>query len=211
VTPSQLVTGAALAPAALAAGILVWFLVKKPPLYARVTVVALLFGLGVFPIGTATVGNLHGFEATKKVDFCGGCHVMEPWIADAKNPEGESLASLHTRNKHTGDEACYACHADYSMYGTVLTKVQGSRHMWMYWIEGFRGMSTEEAIGKIEIHEPFPNSTCMQCHSTQLPGWNDEPEHGAVLEDVRAGTTSCASAGCHGPAHGVKPPKEEES
>lgn len=210
-TPSQLVTSAALVPAALAAGILLWFLVKKPPLYARPTIIALLFGLGVFPIGTATVGNLHGFEATKKVEFCSGCHVMEPWIADANDPEGESLASFHARNKHVGEEACYACHADYSIYGTLLTKVQGSRHMWMYWGGGFHAMELEEAIAKIEIHKPFPNSTCMQCHSTQLPGWNDEPEHAAVVDDVRAGTTSCAAGGCHGPAHGVKPPKEEES
>lgn len=207
-TPDLLVSGAALVPAVLAAGILVWFLIRRPPLYARATVIALFFGLGVFPIGTATVGNLHGFEATKKVDFCGGCHVMEPWVADARNPEGESLASFHTRNEHIGDEACYACHADYSMYGTLLTKKQGTKHMWMYWVEGFHSMEIDKAISKIEISKPFPNANCMQCHSTKLPGWNDEPEHGAVVEDVRAGIISCASEGCHSPAHGVKPPKE---
>lgn len=208
-TPDRLVTGAALVPAALAAAILVWFLVRKPPLYARATVIALLFGLGVFPIGTAAVGNLHGFETTKKVDFCAGCHVMEPWVEDARNPEGTSLASLHTKNRHVGEEACYSCHADYSMYGTLLTKKQGSKHMWMYWMAGYRAMALDEAIAKIEISKPFPNDNCMQCHSTLLPGWNEEPEHGAVVEDVRAGTTSCAAAGCHGPAHGVKPPKAE--
>jgi len=210
VTPDHLVAGAALVPAVLAAGILVWFLVRKPSLHARATVIALLFGLGVFPIGTATVGNLHGFEATKKVEFCNGCHVMEPWIADARDPEGTSLASLHSRNVHVGEQACYSCHADYSMYGTLLTKQQGTKHMWMYWAEGYHGMEMGEAISKIEIAKPFPNSTCMQCHSTKLPGWSDEPEHGAVAEDVRAGATSCAAAGCHGPAHGVKPPPKEE-
>lgn len=204
-TPTQLVTAAALIPAALAAGILVWYLVAKPPLFARTTIVALLLGFGVFPIGTAVVGNLKGFEETKQVDFCGGCHVMEPWIADARNPDGETLASLHTRNPHFGEEACYTCHADYSMYGAVLTKVQGSRHMWRYWLEGYRAMPLDEAIGKIHLSRPFPNSNCMECHSTRLPGWNDEPEHMAVADDVRAGTVSCAAAGCHGPAHGVKP------
>jgi nitrate/TMAO reductase-like tetraheme cytochrome c subunit len=204
-----LVTGAALVPAALAAGILIWFLVKRPPLYARATIVAMLLGLGVFPIGTATVGNLHGFEQTKQLEFCGGCHVMKPWIEDATNPESGSLASLHTRNEHTGGEACYSCHADYSMYGTLLTKVQGSKHMYKYWVEGFRSMEIDAAVARIEISKPYPNSSCMQCHSTWLPGWNDEPEHGAVAEDVRAGTTSCAAAGCHGPAHRVKLPSEE--
>ena len=208
-SPAALVTAAALVPAALAAAILVWFLVRRPPLFARATVVALLLGLGVFPIGTATVGNVKGFDATKQVEFCGGCHVMEPWLEDATNPDGETLASFHTRNAHGREEACYACHADYSLYGAVLTKVQGSRHMWKYWMEGFRSMTTEEAIPKIHISKPYPNASCMQCHSTQLPGWNDEPEHAAVAEDVRAGATSCAASGCHGPAHGVKRPGDE--
>lgn len=209
-TPERLVTIAALVPAVFAVGILVWFLATRPPLFARGTVVALLFGLGVFPIGTATVGNLRGFEATKKIEFCAGCHVMEPWIADAKDPAGASLASLHARNPHVGEQACYACHADYSMYGTLLTKKQGSKHMWRYWVEGFHAMDVETAVAKIEISKPFPNANCMQCHSTQLPGWNDEPEHASVADDVRAGTTSCAASGCHGPAHGVKPAKEEQ-
>lgn len=210
-TPHLLVTGAALVPAALATGIILWYLVKRPPIYARVTIVAMLFGLGVFPIGTATVGNLKGFEETKQVDFCAGCHVMEPWVSEARNPEGETLASFHTRNQHNGPEACYACHADYSMYGTLLTKMQGSKHMWLYWTDGYYAMSEEEAVAKIHISKPFPNSNCMQCHSTQLPGWNDEPEHGAVVEEVRSGETSCASNGCHGPAHGVKPPEDEQT
>ena len=209
-SPNALITIAALVPAAIATGILLWFLVKKPPLFAGTTIVLLLLGLGVFPIGTAAIGNVKGLEATKTVDFCGGCHVMGPWIEDARNPEGETLASFHTRNPHNGEEACYACHADYSMYGLVLTKMQGSKHMWKYWADGYFSMSNEEAIGHIEISKPYPNGNCMQCHSTKLPGWHDEPEHSSIAEDILAGTTSCTASGCHGPAHGVKPPKESE-
>ena len=208
-TPETLVTLAAIVPAVLAAGIIAWFLIAKPPLYQRGTIIALLLGLGVFPIGTAAVGNLKGFEETKKVEFCGGCHVMEPWIEDATTAEpNESLASFHTRNPMFGDKACYECHADYGMYGAVATKAQGSVHMWKYWTDGYHAMTDEEAIAKIEIAKPYPNTNCMQCHSTQLVGWNDEPEHAAVAEDVRAGETSCISAGCHAPAHGVKKKKE---
>lgn len=29
----------------------------------------------------------------------------------------------------------------------------------------------------------------------------DEPEHGAVAEDARAGKIGCSTSGCHGPAH----------
>lgn len=207
-TPERLLAAVAVAAALLAVAILVWQLAWKPALDRR-TMILLLFGLGALPIATAASGNLLGFERTKHVDFCGSCHVMTPWVEDARSEESESLASLHLRNRHFGGEACYVCHADYGMYGTIATKLTGTKHMWAYY-SGYRSMELPEAVAKIELYEPFPNSTCMECHSTTLPGWNDEPEHQAVVEDVRAGTTSCASEGCHAPAHAVKakPPED---
>ncbi len=205
-TPSQLLAGGALTAALLAAGILVWQLIYKPPLDRR-TIVLLLLGLGVLPITTAAAGNMLGFERTTHVEFCSTCHVMQPWIADVRGEPSESLAAFHARNRHFGNEACYVCHADYGMYGAVETKLTGTKHVWKYYT-GYRSMPVEEAVAKIELYKPFPNSTCMECHSTTLPGWNDEPEHAAVVEDVRGGTISCASEGCHGPAHGVGAPAE---
>lgn len=202
-TPQTLVTVAAIGAAALAGGILVWYLVAKPS-FTRGTLVLLFFGLGIFPVTAATLGNVKGYEETKQVDFCGGCHVMQPWLDDVRNEEATTLAALHARSKLLRDEACYECHADYGMYGAVLTKVQGSKHMYAYWAHGYAGMTAEEAIPKIALYVEFPNGNCMHCHSTKLPGWNDEPEHMAVIEDVRAGKVGCASQGCHGPAHGVK-------
>jgi cytochrome c-type protein NapC len=49
----------------------------------------------------------------------------------------------------------------------------------------------------------------MQCHSTTLPGYMDVPDHAAALDWVREGSLSCASAGCHGPAHFSKPDEVE--
>ncbi len=202
-TPSLLITLVAVGAAAIAAGILLWYLFAKPP-FTRTTLVVLFFGLGVFPVSAALLGNMKGFEVSKNVEFCGGCHVMQPWIDDVTNPEATTLASFHTKSPLIKDIACYECHADYGMYGTVVTKWQGTKHMYAYYADGYSGMESAEAIKKIALYEPFPNSNCMHCHSTQLQGWNDEPEHMAVADDVRAGTTGCASEGCHGPAHGVK-------
>ena len=185
--------------AVAAALVLLWFLLWRPKL-TRVTKVALLFGIGVLPIGTATTGNYVGFEATKARSFCGSCHVMTPYSNDSGDPKSTTLAARHARNAMFGEENCYACHADYGMFGTIKTKMGGMRHVWLYTTE-YHSMSLEEARQKIHILKPFQNSTCMHCHSTKNPGFNAVPDHGSILPRIRNGTVSCASAGCHGPAH----------
>jgi nitrate/TMAO reductase-like tetraheme cytochrome c subunit len=189
----------ALVTTAGAAVLLVWFLVKRPSL-TRATKVVLLFGIGVLPLLTAANGNIAGYNAMKTREFCGSCHVMTPYAEDSSNPASMGLAARHARNEAFGKENCYTCHADYGMFGTVTTKLAGLRHVYEYTFN-FHMLSLEEALPKIHILEPFPNSTCIRCHSTQNPMWNAIGDHASTLSEVRAGTISCASAGCHGPAH----------
>jgi hypothetical protein len=189
-----------LACAALSATILVAYLVFRPPLL-RATKIALLFGLGVFPIGAAFAGNVQGFEATKEREFCGSCHVMALHRADSDDAGSGSLASRHARNPMFGSENCYVCHANYGMFGTVLTKAGGMRHVWLYLTE-YRNTPLDEAKKTIHLREPAQmNGNCMQCHSTQDALWLQVPDHKASLEDTRAGRMGCASEGCHGFAH----------
>ncbi|MEJ7601817.1 MAG: NapC/NirT family cytochrome c [Kofleriaceae bacterium] len=190
----------ALGSAALAAVLLIWFLLRRPAL-TRMTKVVLLFGIGILPIATATNGNVAGYHAMKTTEFCSSsCHVMTPYGNDSLDPKSESLAARHARNAQFGHENCYACHADYGMFGTITTKLGGLRHVYEYTFN-YHQMSEEEALVKMEIRRPFSNATCMQCHSTQNPTWNKVGDHASTLERVRAGTLSCASEGCHGPAH----------
>ena len=189
----------ALACAAISALILIGYLVMRPKL-GHATKVWLALGLGVFPIGAAAAGNVQGFEATKEREFCGSCHVMSLHENDSNDPASVSLASRHARNKLFGSESCYACHADYGMFGTVVTKIGGMRHVWLYLTE-YRKTPLEEAKRTITLRKPYPNDNCMQCHSTKLRLWSEVREHGALLDDVRSERVSCASAGCHGLAH----------
>jgi len=189
----------ALASALVSALILVWYLVARPRL-TRGTKIALLFGIGLFPIAAAGAGNISGFEATKDRVFCGSCHVMTPYQRDSENPTSNSLAARHARNPQFGEANCYYCHADYGMFGTIVTKLGGMRHVYEY-IFHYRNMSLEEARATIHLRGRFRNSSCMQCHSTEVPAWLAVGDHRSSLEEVRNGTTSCASAGCHGPAH----------
>lgn len=185
--------------AALAAAILVWYLVRRPPL-GWSTKVILLFGIAVLPIATATTGNVVGYEQTKTRSFCGGCHVMEPFTDDAASPTSLTLAARHSRNAGFGEESCYTCHADYGMFGAVATKLNGLRHVYHYYTS-YRSLSLAEALPRIDLYEPFPNQTCMHCHSTRVPSWELIGDHAALADEVRAGEVSCASPGCHGPAH----------
>jgi nitrate/TMAO reductase-like tetraheme cytochrome c subunit len=185
--------------AGAAALLLLWFLLWRPKL-TRVTKVVLLFAIGVLPIGTATTGNYAGFEATKARSFCGSCHVMTPYSNDSGDLHSTTLAARHARNAMFGEENCYACHADYGMFGTIKTKLGGLRHIYLYVTE-YRNTPLEEARETIHIRSPFKNSTCMHCHSTQNPDWNAVKEHASLVDRVRDGSVSCASEGCHGPAH----------
>lgn len=197
--PTDPLTVTALGCAALSAVLVLWYLVRRPAL-TRSTKIVLLFGIGVFPIATAMTANYHDFEATKNRTFCGSCHVMKPYQDDSENPMSMSLASRHARNEQFGHENCYACHADYGMFGTVKTKLGGMRHVYLY-ITEYRTKSLEEARETIHILHPFQNATCIRCHSTENPLWKDVKDHASVIDRVRNGEVSCASEGCHGPAH----------
>lgn len=189
----------ALGSAIFAAVILLACLVLRPQV-GPALMAWLVLGLGALPISTAVSGNIHNYETTKKRSFCASCHVMEPWTIDAADPTSRSLAARHSRNALFGDESCYVCHADYGMFGTVTTKLGGMRHVWEYYTR-YRTVPTEMATPTIHLYEPYSNSNCMQCHSTNNALWLDVPDHKASLEDVRRGKMSCASGGCHGFAH----------
>ena len=189
----------ALVCAGPAAVVLVWYLIARPSL-SRATKFLLLLGIGILPLGTAANGNVAGYAATKTRTFCGSCHVMTPFNDDAGNPGSTSLASRHSRNEEFGQEACYMCHADYGMFETVVTKIGGMRHVYEYALH-FRQLSVDEALPKIHIRNPFPNATCMRCHSTEAPGWRRVGDHRSLIDQARGGSVSCASSGCHGPAH----------
>jgi nitrate/TMAO reductase-like tetraheme cytochrome c subunit len=197
--PSDPLSVTAIGCAAVAAVLVLWYLVRRPQLTWG-TKAALLLGIGVFPIATAMTGNYAGFEATKARRFCGSCHVMTPYSTDSADPTSRSLAARHARNALFGADNCYACHADYGMFGTIKTKAGGLRHVYQYVLH-YRNMSLAEAREKIHIRHPFHNATCMHCHSTENPDWKAVKEHASLLDEVRADHVSCASEGCHGPAH----------
>jgi cytochrome c-type protein NapC len=185
--------------AALSALLLLWFLAWRPQV-TRTTKLVLLFAIGVFPLGVAGTGNVAGYHATKATSFCGSCHVMTAYAKDSFDRDSLSLASRHARNEMFGHENCYACHADYGMFGTITTKIGGMRHVYEY-VFHYRNTPEEDFQAEIEIRHPFQNEACMRCHSTRNPLFVKIGDHASAADDIRSGKVSCASVGCHGPAH----------
>ena len=167
----------------------------------------LLAGLGIFPIGTAMMGNAANLAHTQKRAFCGSCHVMAPYEQDSVDPTSASLASRHARNRFFGDENCYSCHQDYGMFGLVYTKIGGLKHVWYYYTE-YQYYSLEEAKEKIHIAQPFTNRNCTTCHSMQAQDWMERSDHRQLLDDLKSSKVSCLGNGCHGPAHPFSKPAE---
>lgn len=186
--------------AVIAIVILGRYLLKKPPLDFRWRMI-LLLGLGGFPAGSAITSTVDGMNNTTERKFCGSCHTMDPYIFDVDDPDSQSLAARHGRNPFFGSRNCYVCHADYGMLGYPLTKLTGMKHVYMYYIVGWRNYSPEEAQAKIHLAKPYDNTNCRQCHSGTLDDWSSVPEHVALDKELQNNTVSCASGGCHGYAH----------
>ncbi|MGE0328891.1 MAG: NapC/NirT family cytochrome c, partial [Polyangiaceae bacterium] len=159
---SSPLTALTLVCALIAGSICLHYLWKRPPLVLA-TKLRLLLGLGVFPTLTAVTSTVTGMEATTHREFCGSCHVMGAHYANAVDPNAQSLAARHSRNPFFGDRSCYVCHADYGMYGYAMTKAGGMRHVYEYYLGGYKDMTLEEAEKKIHLRKPSDNTNCRQC------------------------------------------------
>lgn len=186
--------------AAIAAGILIVYWVKQPRL--DLTWRLLLFGaIALLPTVAAGTSTTQAMGDTSTVQFCGSCHVMDAHHDDAIDPLSMSLAARHTRNDAFGEHSCYNCHAEYGMFGYPLTKLNGLRHVYLYYFGGWGSMTLEEAVSELHTVKPYPNGNCLHCHSGLGKLWLSVPDHKAVEAEVRADKVSCASAGCHGAPH----------
>jgi nitrate/TMAO reductase-like tetraheme cytochrome c subunit len=186
--------------AAIAAAIILYFLLKRPALDLPMKL-WLFAGLGLFPGLSAAASTVAGMERTTKREFCGSCHVMEGHFSNATDPNAQSLAARHTRNPFFGEQSCYVCHADYGMFGYALTKLGGLRHVYEYHLGGYGEMSHAEAKRAIHLIKPYDNLNCRQCHTTTARVWSQVPDHQALKAELFSNKVSCASAGCHGFAH----------
>ncbi len=180
--------------------ILIHYAIRRPPLTPE-TKLRLALGLGLLPLFAAGSSTQAGLAGTTEREFCGSCHVMDLHVADANDLSSDSLAARHSRNPFFGDRNCYVCHADYGMLGYPVTKINGMKHVYSYYLGGFRSLTMDEALPRLHLFKPYENLNCMQCHSGAGKLWREIPEHLALKPELEQNLVSCASVGCHGYAH----------
>ena len=152
----------------------------------------LLFGaIAVLPLAVVFFGYSYGLEASKKVEACGSCHVMTPWVKDLRDPKSETLAAVHFKNRYIQENHCFTCHSDYGLGGTIAAKAAGLGHVWRY--------TTGAYSVPIKIAQPYSNLRCLQCHGSAQKFLASEGHPKEVIPDLVAGKVSCLD--CHGPAH----------
>ena len=153
-------------------------------------ILPLLFAFGVFT---------EDMNSMKRVDFCGSCHTMTPYVASLTVDDDEPLSSVHFRNNYVPQEtACYSCHTSYAMFGGIEAKIRGLRHVWVY--------LTDSDKDSLALYEPYENDNCLHCHEPAERFQNNKAHQKEknFLTEARSGKKSCLNAGCHDWGHYIE-------
>lgn len=156
--------------------------------------------LFLLPLLCTGIGATSELERSKSTSFCLSCHIMEPYGKSLKVDDPTYLAAAHFQNHRVpADEACYTCHTNYAMFGTLKAKLRGLRHVYVYYL------TTPPAPENIRLYEPYNNRECLHCH-LGAKSFEEGAVHNAIpdlLPDVKANKKSCISSGCHEVVHNV--------
>jgi len=148
----------------------------------------LLFGVAVLPAIALVLGTGQALEQAKEPSFCGSCHVMEPWMQDMKDPESETLAAVHYKNRYILKDQCYTCHTGYAFFGPIEAKLNGVIHFLRY--------ETSTYAEPLELYGPYDFGNCLRCHGEAK---NYLDAHEVVAEEIASGAMGCLE--CHDQVH----------
>jgi cytochrome c-type protein NapC len=149
-------------------------------------------GFCVLPILCGTLGASEHFERSKQTSFCLSCHIMEPWGKSLNVDDPAYIPAAHFQNHRIpADEACYTCHTNYAMYGSLKVKLNGLHHVYVNYFG--------KAMNPIHLYEPFNNRECLHCHEGARSF--QSPTHVAMMDVLTSNQLSCVSSGCHDTIH----------
>lgn len=147
----------------------------------------------VLPTSATAIGLMAHLEHAKSTTFCLSCHVMTPYGESLAVDSEEHLPARHYQNKLMPREnACFACHTTYTMFGDVQAKMRGLRHVWVQYF----GTIPET----IELYEPYRNRECLSCHG-DARSFEQQADHMDVRTELASNEISCLD--CHDLAHDV--------
>jgi nitrate/TMAO reductase-like tetraheme cytochrome c subunit len=151
--------------------------------------------LFLLPVVVALGGANEHMERSKQTDFCLSCHIMAPYGRSLHIDDATYIPAAHFQNARIPrDEACYTCHTDYAMYGTIQAKLRGLRHVYVQYVSG--------PPATIQLYSPYNNRECLHCHAGAR-SFEQQAVHMAIMETMKSNQLSCVSSGCHGNVHNV--------
>lgn len=154
--------------------------------------------LFILPVTMGVFGAAEHMERSKQTSFCLSCHVMQPYGKSLYVDDPSYLPAAHFQNARIPrDHACYTCHTNYTIYGTLHDKLRGLKHAYKYYIA--------TPANPIKLYEPFNNRECLHCHLgarsfEQGAVHNADPE---TMPAIKSNKLSCMSSGCHDTVHNV--------
>lgn len=151
--------------------------------------------LFIVPAVAAGVGASEHMERSEQTQFCLSCHIMEPYGRSLYVDDPSYIPAAHFQNHRIpADKACYTCHTDYAMFGTIHAKLEGLHHVYVYWFG--------TPMNPIRLYQPYNNRECLHCHAGAR-SFEDSPTHTAMTSDLKSNKLSCTTSGCHDTFHNV--------
>jgi nitrate reductase cytochrome c-type subunit len=159
----------------------------------------------LMPLMVAMWGSVEHLERSKQTQFCLSCHVMGDYGKSLLIDDPSYLPAAHYQNGRVPrDEACYTCHTDYVLYGTVKAKLRGLRHVYVNYIT--------KPKPPLHLYTPYSNNRCLHCHLGSR-SFEEGAVHNADAETmsaIKADRMSCLTSGCHENVHAVAHLKEQK-
>src|SRR5580704_19690320 len=115
--------------------------------------------LFILPVVAVALGYSEHMERATSTKFCLSCHVMDDFGRSLYVDDPSYIPAAHFQNNRVpGDHACYTCHTDYTMFGTLHSKIRGVRHLYVQYL------GTIPAPDRIRLYTPYNNRECLHCH-----------------------------------------------
>ena len=91
--------------------------------------------LCVLPALCIVAGMNTHVQRSEQTQFCISCHVMVPYGQSLYIDDAKYIPAQHFQNHRVpADMACYACHADYTIYGPLNDKLQGMKRIYFQYV-----------------------------------------------------------------------------
>jgi len=155
----------------------------------------------VLPVAATVAGGWYHLERSKRTEFCLSCHTMTEHGRSLLVDDPSFLPAAHYQNNRVPrDQACYTCHTDYTMFGSVTAKLRGLRHVYVQYVKG------PPLPAALRLYSPYNNRECLHCHDGARAfegkaAHNREPQMLAVM---KTNQMSCLKSGCHDVVHEVE-------